>query len=527
MILQKNKPIAQGNFSKTPFAHILVYIFNKSLQGTLEVHDGSTEIAIYFSNGCPSKVLSTIPGKRLGEVFEQMGKLTAKQVQESLEAIKHTNELHGQALVRLGLVDGVTLAAGITEQMISRMVSVFALPNAQYAFYQGVNLIQKGPAEMISLNTWALLMAGVREHGRQMNLSPYLDTLEGRAFYVNDAEAVKILRLNKAERLLCRKLIESPQNLTTLKKWDAVESHVVIGVVYVLLITKTLKVISQDEVESEKMHMPKITLESLPPESEREDYSPDIQALRDEIQQRVALISSQNYYQMLGVEPDAASGDIRKSFFKLAKSFHPDRSAKSGLEDLREALAYLFANLSEAQSTLTDAQAKEDYDNSLCNGGGIGSGANQEVESEEDAEVRRIIDADKLYQMAMVLMRQKKNEQAYEMIDEACQSCPTEGDYMAARAYLKMILEKETAENLLSVFREAIRHNPKSERAHFYFGQALKKENRTAEAKQQFQLTVEINPRNIEAAREIRLIEMRSKNTGKNKKPSFFGRLLK
>lgn len=527
MMPQKPKPIAQGRFSQTPFAHILVYIFSKQLTGTLEVHDGSDEIQIYFREGCPAKVTSTKPGKRLGEVLEEMGKLNAGQVQESLAEVKRTGELHGQALVRMGMVDGATLVAGITEQMISKMITAFAFPEGSYAFYEGVNLITKGPSELVSLNTFALLMAGIRQYGSTLNLTPFLASLNSRSFYISDVETVRTLRLSAKERTLCRKLLESPQSLMSLKKWDAIESSVVNAVLYVLLITKTLKVISQDEVENSKQHMPQISLDSIVPNVQKTSYPPDVQEMRDEIQKRAALISSQNYYEMLGVEKDASANDIRKAFFKLAKVYHPDRSAKPGLEDLREALAYLFANLSEANSTLNDLDAKEMYDGSL-GGGTQGEGdGTVSAESEEEMQVRAIIEADKMFQRAVVYMRQNKNEEALALVEESVLNCPEEGEYIATRGYLKMLLDQERPENLIDVFRSALKHSPKSERVHFYFAQILKKVDRVGEAKQHFQETVKINPRNIEAAREIRIIEMRAKKTGKNKKPGFFGKLLK
>lgn len=524
-MLQKPKPIAHGNFSQTPFAHILVYIFSKNLQGTLEIHDGDDELVIYFRGGCPAKVSSTKPGKRLGEVLEEMGKITPKQIQESLAEVQRTGELHGQALVRMGLVDGATLVAGITEQMISKMVIAFTFLNGEYAFFEGINLITKGPSELISLDTWALLMAGIRLYGTELNVVSYLESLKNKSFFISDVETLRKLRLNSEERMLCRKLMESPQDLLSIKKWDAVGDSVLHSVLYVLLITKTLRVITPEEAERSKVQMPNIALESMPPEASMSSYPPEVQEMRDDIQKRVALISSQNYYEMLGVAKDASTGEIRKAFFKLAKVYHPDRSSKPGMEDLREALAYLFANLSEAQGTLIDIDTKEMYDASLRDNGASGGAVGEE--SAEEEQVRRIIEADKMYQKAMVRMRQQKNEQALELVEQAFMNCPEEGEYMATRAYLKMVLGQEEPDNIVDIFRVALRHRPKSERVHFYFAQVLKKAGRVSEAKQYFQKAVDFNPRNIEAAREVRLIEMRSKQTGKNKKPGFLGKFLK
>ncbi|MBN2714459.1 MAG: DnaJ domain-containing protein [Deltaproteobacteria bacterium] len=528
MNYHKPKPIAQGNFSKTPFAHILVYVHNKRLHGTLAVRQEPHEVFVYFRNGSPARVSSTEPGKRLGEVLVEIGELTHAQLQESLAEVRRTGELHGQALVRMGFVDGATLVAGITEQMMARMLTVFQFGNGDYAFYEGVDLIPQGPSELIDLNSWALLMAGIRKYGKEMNLSPYLSSLTGKSFFLADVEGLRDFRFNSKERMLCRKLLESPQDMVSLTKWDALDRDVVVGILYVLLITKMLKVISPEEVANTQRQMSTQSLESLPPEQRQGSWPPEVQEMRDDIQNRAAKVSSQNYYELLGVAREATTADIRKAFFRLAKTYHPDRAAKPGLEDLRETLAYLFANLSEAQNTLIDLDSRENYDASIAAGRKPNTGEYDGLnESDEDRQVRTVIEADRMYQKAQVLMRLNKNAEALELIEQACRNCPEEGEYLATRAYLKMTIGDKVTGEMLSIFRSAIERNPKSERCHYYYALALKKDDRINEARQQFKKVVEMNPRNIDAAREIRLMEMRARNTGKNKKPGFFGKLLK
>ncbi len=527
MSAENRKPIARGNFRNTPFAHILVYLKNKALHGTLKIREEAHEILIYFRDGQPARVSSTEPGKRLGEVLVEMGKLSTTQLQESLAEMQQTGELHGQALVRLGFVDGATLVAGITEQMTQKMLVAFEFSEGEYAFYEGADLIPRGPSELINLNTWALLMAGIRKYGPELNLSPWLSSLKEKSFFLSDVGQLREFHFNSGERMLCRKLLESPQDLMSLRKWDAVDRNVVVGTLYVLLIARILKVILPEQVEETRSMMPSETLESLPPQSVQMSWPAEIQTMRDEIQTRAALVSSQTYYEILGVESDASTAEIRKAFFRLAKSYHPDRAAKPGVEDLRETLAYLFANLSEAQNTLIDIDARESYDASLA-GGRHGTGAHgTPVESDEERQVRLVIESDRMYQKAQVLMRKQNFEEALVMVEQALSNCPEEGEYMATHAYIKMQLGRDSTGDMLSVFRRAIEKSPKSEKCHYYFAHALKKSGRTNEAKQHFKTVVEINPRNIEAARELRLFEIRARNTGKNKKPGLLGKLLK
>lgn len=59
-----------------------------------------------------------------------------------------------------------------------------------------------------------------------------------------------------------------------------------------------------------------------------------------------------DYYQLLGVQPDAMNEDIRTAFVRLAKLQHPDTGGS--LEDMQD--------LNKAYSTLRDGTSRKAYD---------------------------------------------------------------------------------------------------------------------------------------------------------------------
>lgn len=59
-----------------------------------------------------------------------------------------------------------------------------------------------------------------------------------------------------------------------------------------------------------------------------------------------------DYYQLLGIQPDAMNEDIRTAFVRLAKLQHPD--AGGSLEDMQD--------LNKAYSTLRDGTSRKAYD---------------------------------------------------------------------------------------------------------------------------------------------------------------------
>ena len=80
----------------------------------------------------------------------------------------------------------------------------------------------------------------------------------------------------------------------------------------------------------------------------------------------------QNYYEALGVSKDANTADIKKSYRKLVRKYHPDVSKEPDAADKMQQI-----NL--AYETLTDDAKRAEYDQMLANpqGFGQGAGANQ------------------------------------------------------------------------------------------------------------------------------------------------------
>lgn len=62
---------------------------------------------------------------------------------------------------------------------------------------------------------------------------------------------------------------------------------------------------------------------------------------------------SKDYYKILDVNKSANAAEIKKSFYKLAKKYHPDLNKSNGDK---------FKEISEAWDVLSDESKKRDYD---------------------------------------------------------------------------------------------------------------------------------------------------------------------
>ncbi len=68
-----------------------------------------------------------------------------------------------------------------------------------------------------------------------------------------------------------------------------------------------------------------------------------------------ALVEFKDYYDTLGVKPDATEAQIKSAYRKLARKYHPDVSKEAGAEDK-------FKSVNEAHEVLRDKQKRAEYD---------------------------------------------------------------------------------------------------------------------------------------------------------------------
>ena len=71
-----------------------------------------------------------------------------------------------------------------------------------------------------------------------------------------------------------------------------------------------------------------------------------------------------DFYAVLGVKKDVSDADLKKTYRKLAREFHPDSNAGDAKAEAR------FKEISEAYSVLSDKELRTEYDQVRAMGGG-------------------------------------------------------------------------------------------------------------------------------------------------------------
>ncbi|XXX78539.1 DnaJ domain-containing protein [Sorangium sp. So ce134] len=242
--------------------------------------------------------------------------------------------------------------------------------------------------------------------------------------------------------------------------------------------------------------------------------SPELAARRAEIEARAAAIDGESFFQMLGVADDAPPERVQSAYFALAKQWHPDRTPPE-LQDVKPLVARVFARISEAYQTLSDPKRRAEY---------LQGPKETPPPAEEEEKIARVVDAALEFQKAEILL--KKNDLAGAEVRalRALNADPEQPEYMTLLVWIQAqrrgepppLAEGATSahyDDLIQTLDVVLRKEPRYERALFYRGMLLKRSGRIDLAIRDFRLAAEINPKNLDAIREVRVQEMRSRTS--------------
>ena len=228
---------------------------------------------------------------------------------------------------------------------------------------------------------------------------------------------------------------------------------------------------------------------------------------------RARTIDKSDYFDMLDLARDATKEEANLSFFALVKKWHPDRLPPE-LFPVKEACSRVFARMSEAHATLTDDERRAHYMRLLKGGSGT---------PEMQDAVAKVVEAAADFQKAEVCFKRNDLTQAETLCRKALKADPTQAEYHAMLAWLiSLKRENQTPEKAVEsihMLDKAISMNDRCEKAYFWRGMLNKRVGKPEAAYRDFRKAVDLNEHNIDAAREVRLHNMRGGPRSRSSSP--------
>ncbi len=235
------------------------------------------------------------------------------------------------------------------------------------------------------------------------------------------------------------------------------------------------------------------------------------QGFRAEIQVLSERLESLDYFELLGVDRDASGPTVQAAFFQLAKRWHPDRMS-ADLSDLKDAAARVFARMSEAHQVLSNDEKRREYVRRL----------NETHDPNEQELVQRVLRAATAFQKAEVLLRRGSVDEAEAQSQIAVENDPEQAEYAAFYADVVSQKRERTQQgqyaDLVKMVNAARKREPQNLKVRIHRARVLRRSGDAEGALREFRAVVEQDPSNVEAAREVRLFEMRRGKKGEEPK---------
>lgn len=490
--------IAEGSLRSTPFAHVLVSALKKSLSGTVAVwpdDERKGQDRIRFERGrivC-ARLLETSESLERGllPIFSRLGPFAV-----------YEGDFVGTAdRVLLGPVEVFPLLAagvrgGARDEVVDPLLAKFGMnPVRLTANFdpRGFALTSKELTSVEAIRGPALT---IEEHLRRS-----ADPKTTRRILYLLAITSQIERDGSGDTLSGRLTLDS---VPGMRPNVAVRASLPPGL--------------DAATRSSRPPMPRADRRKAkaysapePPPTPPAGLTPELLARWDDLADRVVRSDEQTHFELLGIADSAGASEGRTAYFDLVKRVHPDRLPPE-LAPLRSYVERLFQQITEARETVEDDEKRIAYVRNVRNGGGTPA---------SDRKLMGAVAAAHELEKATVLANMGKWPEVLDALDDAKVFDPSQLDIYALEAWaLFNLLGKEraaTTEAILAL-TERVLVDPAGmnhERARYTRALTLKKLGKEPEAIELLRKILERNPKHLEAAREVRLFEMRARETAK------------
>ncbi len=241
-------PSAKGSLSRTPFSHLLLYVLDKGLSGTMVFREAAAagdtpvEHAVYVESGSPSKVVLGRRLASLGSLLVADGVVEQNQLQsEPLSQPPDHDGILETEVLEFGLAQEADISRARDVQLVERLSQLFNLdPDTEYAFYAGLDLLEDRWGKIAgTASPLALLSAGLREHPETNAMQRMLGRVGLTPLRLHPGADLDLFELTQEERAVAETIGASQPSLAQLET-SFPDAPLVHRVVYQLLLTRSV-----------------------------------------------------------------------------------------------------------------------------------------------------------------------------------------------------------------------------------------------------------------------------------------------
>jgi curved DNA-binding protein CbpA len=155
---------------------------------------------------------------------------------------------------------------------------------------------------------------------------------------------------------------------------------------------------------------------------------------RAEIDALFALVYDADHYRILDVGRAADGSEIKRSYYALAKRFHPDRFQRDAGDSLRTQIEAAFMKITQAYETLRDPRARAAYDIKLgaqIVAPGSSQSSKHSAKSDANSHLSREQRAAESFAQGLNALKENDLSSAVTLLGEAARLAPQQSRYHA------------------------------------------------------------------------------------------------
>lgn len=514
MTAPTTRPTTEGTFAKTPLPNVLLYARERKMTGSFVVRnpaptidqvedDGVGESIVVMEGGLIVAVQLEHFAQNLAWVLHDRGQLTDDQFIKVQQALDAPGAVELPTLLRLGAVDPTTLESALREQVRRKVVALFGNAQGTYAYYADVDLLGSDARARQPEDVFPIVWKGFRAaRPAEAAMAAVFDKIGDRGLRLREGSEFERFEFGPELGLAPTQLRTAPSSIDQLMGL-APDRELVRAMIYLLALTKQIEAVAISAVPSTPaapitatLSAPRTSQPSSAPPAPEGPADPKVKEARAHLER----VHHWTYFEMFDLTPSATMAEISARFPAVVAPWHPDRAPTVELRALHHEIFGLY---NQAYAALSDPKSRSQYEETIAGGGGTFAA---------QKKVNAVLDTVQEAHRAEIALKRKDYAEAERMLRNVLESNP---DDIAVNALLcQCLLETNPMphlEDIVARLAKILRTTDSNDQAHFLMGMVCKVKN-DKRAYGFFKKALEINPNNLDAQREVRIIEMRYNN---------------
>jgi Flp pilus assembly protein TadD len=504
-----------GHLSERPLAELIREIITANLSGALRLARERVQAVVYAEAGQVVFARSNLRVHRLAVCLHRWGALPEDKLSALVTEFMSDSEASA-SLVAAGALNADGLAKLLARQATDVLRPLLLWTEGEWSFDPRARLVEDVRCK---LEPRQLLLEAARQLPAEF-AAARLDDDEEIISPVKELPAQ--LQLNAPEGFVLSR-VESPVALGELLAISGLPEAQARQSVYGLALggflartgwpiaLSSLKVPAQtpaatrDVAAAQASMQTKDAPEAAAPQA---DATPNPRA---EIDALFALVYDADHFKILDVGRSADSSEIKRSYYALAKRFHPDRFQRDADDSLRTQIEAAFMKITQAYETLRDPRARAAYEIKLgaqvvAPGSSTASGS-----AKSTANLTREQRAAESFTQGLAALKLNNLSSAITLLGEATRLAPQQARYHAfyGSALARDVRTRHQAEAEL---QNAIKLDGNDPAYRVMLAELLRVLGQLLRAERELERALSLDP-NHDAAR--RMLNQLRKNSGK------------